>query len=647
MKRYRFVKLELWKPKSRETLSRTLFRATNPRLSCIATVIGWGFVVLSVVGSTFLAVKAIMPTDWGRAGTSFAVTAIAVILTTLYGFLTSRWLNTDRIMMWFSTLTLTGKWLSTREMNRDTDNKVNNGDASMNGKQEASERPKVLIIDDFDRLTRGIRQELYMLFNSLHGYTRIIFVGDMEKLRKKTESDEGKDGYLGKIIDQRIMLPLSLQSDGVFQKVREAVSSLVGERIDFSAVEALFVGEKRTARDANRFLAYAAAELKGGGKLGKVQVDQELFVIYLYLFHPDEYKRLYDDRWLPAEDRNAVDPATAVLFKSSGKDSENGAAEKPLVEQYMDYLFQPRDSNPTDFRSNASAYFVNELANRHTMLELRKIIDDNGDELKTLFNIDDMSHDEKYEEFLDYVDRMGNEEYRDVQSVMETGAITVMHAETRHFPNRLVKLVFKKRVQQIDRRFRRENYDWEKLGDEYVNDFERMFDDFERRNSMNISVTERLYCYRTCLNLRGSMPFFDVYIWQGTSAINGVSLAHKFEQDMRDIVSEESFGAHPYDAEALIAQPGFHQWLDVKEAPQEVTGLLSKVKLIEELDSSEYQAFWTAYNISPGESDNGETVLRGGAPLQFELESGESYVVCVLRRLMREKNVGTEERREY
>lgn len=78
------------------------------------------------------------------------------MLTTVYGFLQNKWLDVDRILLWISSRTL-----------------------------KNARKPKVLVIDDFDRLDDETQKELYLFFNMIHGRTRIIFVGDMGKLKNK------------------------------------------------------------------------------------------------------------------------------------------------------------------------------------------------------------------------------------------------------------------------------------------------------------------------------------------------------------------------------------------------------------------------------------------------------------------------------
>ena len=66
---------------------------------------------------------------------------------------------------------------------------------------------KVLVIDDFDRITTDRQNEAYKLFNILHGKLPIIFVGDYQKIAK---SDDESGKFLQKIIDEFYQLITSL-----------------------------------------------------------------------------------------------------------------------------------------------------------------------------------------------------------------------------------------------------------------------------------------------------------------------------------------------------------------------------------------------------------------------------------------------------
>ncbi|MCK8626808.1 hypothetical protein LNP15_00780 [Fructobacillus sp. M131] len=76
-------------------------------------------------------------------------------------------------------------------------------------------KKKILIVDDFDRLTADQQIETYKLFSLLKGRVSIIFVGDYQRIVKQNikksahEEDTYKvsENYLVKIIDKRLELP--------------------------------------------------------------------------------------------------------------------------------------------------------------------------------------------------------------------------------------------------------------------------------------------------------------------------------------------------------------------------------------------------------------------------------------------------------
>ena len=57
---------------------------------------------------------------------------------------------------------------------------------------------KVLIIDDFDRMSEKQQEESYKLFSLINGKLPIVFVGDITKVHKND------DNYLSKIIDRQV-----------------------------------------------------------------------------------------------------------------------------------------------------------------------------------------------------------------------------------------------------------------------------------------------------------------------------------------------------------------------------------------------------------------------------------------------------------
>jgi hypothetical protein len=597
LQNFRFIELKLWKPKDKSSLGKYLFSTIYPKIAAIITVFGCIFVILSIIGSIVLAIKGILPSVNMQKNIPLLITTIAVILTTLYGFLQSKWLDIDRFLMnWFL--------------------------SSLRSKQN----PKILIIDDFDRLDAKLQDELYIIFNAVHETTRVLFIGDLNKINNV------EDNYLGKIIDQKVALPFSLHSRNVAQKIQEVVSSVVDMPFDFSFISSLFVTEMRTARDANQFLTYVENEFINQSKKDKVQIDQQLFVIYLYLFHPHEYQALLDG-WLP-DDKQELNNNNLIL-KSTANEEYNFEDESNLseVQKYMRAIFQPRKNNPADFRKNTSVYFVNEFANNHSIIELKEIISTDGKKLKEFFLTLDSSKLTDYEEFLDFVRGMGKTEYTESQSILEKAVLSAMKSEVRHEPNQLIKFVFEKRNAMAWERqrniMRQRNSEKENV---FV-EFEKMFNESENELHIQITNTEKRYYFRSCLNLYGEISYNNGTMNRSIPLINEQNIAEYYIQVAQEIELESDFGNKIYDAEALIVQLGYHYWLDGPINPTKNPDFKSKIESIEKLSSGEYCAFWNFYGVKPYKEQNDTIILQGGAIFKFEY-NGQTYEKRILHRLI-------------
>lgn len=588
LKKYTFIDLELWKPKDQSSLAKTLFSTVHYKLSILFTILGWLFLILSVVGSVILSIRGIVLVQDNQIRIPLLATTIAVILTTLYGFLQSKWLDIDRVLMNLSLRSL-----------------------------KSESKPKILVIDDFDRLDSELQMELYIVFNAIHEQTRIIFVGDFQKLKGV------ENHYLGKIIDQKISLPYSLHSRNIAQKIQDSVLAEIKEQCDCSVIKALFIDEGRTARDANQFLAYVDNELVKQKKVGKVQLDQQLFVIYLYLFHPIEYQLLLDG-WLPEENKSSTN------IKSNGDDANENS--DTLVGMYMSSMFQPRKTNPTDFRENASVYFVDELANNYSIMELKDIIISDGEGLRKLFLISDSNsvNSKDYEELLDYISRMNEEEYRTVSRTLEKNAVTAMKSEVRHIPNQLVKNIFERRSSVIAGKIYRAESGM-KESDSFE-EMDHMFADVKEQLKVEIHPTEKMYYYRTCLNLFGVTSFDGGFMSRSIPMINDQNVMEHFKGIAETIERDTNFGNSDYDAEALIVQLGYSYWLDGPINPTQNPDFQSKIDSIEKLNQKEYRAFWENYRIKPIENEKGDLILQGGGIFEFSYK-GKEYRKIILERL--------------
>ena len=493
LKGFTFVELELWKPKDKQSLASKIFSVTNPRWAKAWTLLGWLFIGLAVIGSTVLAVQSIVP--WLRAWTGGIVllTGSAAMLTTVYGFLQNKWLDVDRILLWISSRTL-----------------------------KNARKPKVLVIDDFDRLDDETQKELYLFFNMIHGRTRIIFVGDMGKLKNK------EDSYLGKIIDQKVSLPFQLESKNISQKITEAINTRLKINFNPSVIEELFAEDTLTARDANQYLSYVESEFIGQKKKERVQTEQELFIIYLYLFHPDEYRKLVRG-WMPAEE----DGRNSAQKKEKQDDNE----VKSLITANMDSVLQHNKNNPPDFCTNTSMYFVNEFATNHSLVELNETIKSDAERRK-FFLINDSSDSADYEEILNYIENMTDREYQTVQEQMEYDAVSTMHSQVRHVPNRLVKLVFTRRLKLVEQPLLRSmNASSEEFDRALLDKFEGIFNTVEASLPDEIGITERMYCYRTCINLYGTFMPVGNSFGRSIPAINEDNVSAYFTVKAKEVES--------------------------------------------------------------------------------------------------------------
>ena len=564
--KYKFIYLELWKPKNNETVSQSLFDEVFPNLSRILIGISFIFIILSIIGSIILALRGFFQIPKKFNEITLLVTAIAVILTTLLNVFQNKIVDINRILMYLSINSLESKCLF--------------------------KTPKILIVDDFDRLELNVQKELYKIFNSLQCKTRIIFVGDLGNIKNIDKN------YLSKIIDQKVILPYSLHPRFVSQKMENEIKKVIRYQFDFSLVKNLFISESRTIRDANQFLSYVENEFdsmnKKKSKVYRVQVDQELFIIYLYLFHREKYQLLLDG-WLP-NDAEKVN------------DSQKGdkKIEKTQVEIDMDNIFQFRNGNPPDFRSNPSMYFVNELISTHSTIELKNYLGKTKNFVEKrakLFLKDDNSNDNDYEEFLFYIENLNNNEYLENKTILESSAVNAMRSEVRHEPNQLIKYVFMKEEELIQK--------------EYVND--QIKDSTKRSNNVaegtlqmsekdligkvdeifkkcqksqsEIGDTERMYYFRSCFNLFG-IP--DKYGGKAIFAINERSVPDYFSKTIEKVEVKKDFGQKDYDAEVLIADLGYHYWLDEPILTKN-PDFHSKAELIEKLKDNEYVAFWNVY----------------------------------------------------
>jgi len=202
---------------------------------------------------------------------------------------------------------------------------------------------KVLVVDDFDRVSVNKQDEAYKLFNILHNRLPIIFVGDIKKV------PISGDNYLQKIIDKRIDLPYVLHSRDIWNNYFKKLEKTFDVVLPADLLD-LFITENRNLRDRVQFNDYVNQEFFLHGKKDHVQCGQQLVIIYIYLFHYTRYTDLLK-----------------YGYVSSKKDE---------LEQTISDLLGDNNDYPVSFAKSKEMYFISESVSNMTEKEINDILND-------------------------------------------------------------------------------------------------------------------------------------------------------------------------------------------------------------------------------------------------------------------------------
>ncbi|ORO64880.1 P-loop NTPase fold protein [Streptococcus oralis] len=221
---------------------------------------------------------------------------------------------------------------------------------------------KVLVIDDFDRMSNKQQEESYKIFSLLSGKLPIVFVGDIEKVHLKDNN------FLSKIIDRRIELPFVLHPSNIWQDYFDLLGKKFSTRLsdDFWR---RFSFENRNLRDRNHFNDYVNQEFFSRGKLGHVQEEQQLWIIYTYLFYPELYKQLLKAEEIKVKDDEKISFTWLFRFGRS------------IQEILSDIQQSDLNQYPPNYKMNSSAYFLYEESLNRTKEELDTLLETDSEEL--------------------------------------------------------------------------------------------------------------------------------------------------------------------------------------------------------------------------------------------------------------------------
>ena len=218
-------------------------------------------------------------------------------------------------------------------------------------------RKKILVIDDFDRMTEKQQEASYKLFSLLNGKLPIIFVGDIELLHRSDNN------YLSKIIDRRFDLPYVLHPMKIWGDYFEQLEERFKIKLS-DGFKRVFIMDDKNLRDREHFNDYVNLELIGRDKKEYVQIEQQLVVFYQSL-------------------------------KNGRQGIEINSNKLWLIKELQNILFEKNNSYPSCYLSNREAYLINEVPSNRTIDELNCIIDYNQELSSEILNFQN--------DFFDYI----------------------------------------------------------------------------------------------------------------------------------------------------------------------------------------------------------------------------------------------------
>ena len=233
---------------------------------------------------------------------------------------------------------------------------------------------KVLILDDFDRMSEKQQEESYKLFSLINGKLPIVFVGDIQRVYLKN------DNYLSKIIDRQIELPIVLHSSNIWREYFITLENKF-DLVLSNDFKQRISSDNRNLRDRFRFNDYVNQEFFSRGKLGHVQIEQQLWIIYAYLFYPELYKMLLENIKIKISDEERADFPELISFGYT------------IKETFVDIQQKDNKQYPLCFAKNRKGYLLYEEPLNRTKEELDTLFKDDSKELRRELKISDHSTD--------------------------------------------------------------------------------------------------------------------------------------------------------------------------------------------------------------------------------------------------------------
>ena len=266
---------------------------------------------------------------------------------------------------------------------------------------------KVLIIDDFDRMSEKQQEESYKLFSLINGKLPIVFVGDITKVHKND------DNYLSKIIDRQVELPFDLHPSKIWNNYFSVLEDKfnIGLSNDFKK---RISSDQKNLRDREHFNDYVNQEFFTRGKLDHVQVEQQLLVIYAYLFYPDLYMNLLKGEPIKVEKSEESDFQDIISIGHT------------LKEQLSEIQSSDNSDYPLSFKKNKLEYLLYEQTINRTKIELDSLFASKSEKLKS-----EIIESYQSSDFYQYL----SSQFRTFSKIMKEQLLTIVIKESMKFIN--------------------------------------------------------------------------------------------------------------------------------------------------------------------------------------------------------------------
>lgn len=319
----KFVYLDLWQVKDERSVMAIAFNKIHPILSIIFKTI---FIVCVVISLLMTNVVNFGLTNIFNS-TIFLIAGIIALFVAVWSFFK---VKSDS----FFNLAFKCKWLKISK--------------------------KVLVIDDFDRASVERQQQAYQVFNLLNNRMTIVFVGDYNNLANNTSK------YLQKIVNRRVELPFVLNPNNIWHSYFKELSTTLKADISEKLIDVI-ISENRNLREREQFNDFVNQEFFKRGKINHVQVNDQLWVIYIFLFHQDYYNKLV---------KNEKFKLSNEIINQAENDWHSLSATNKLRNCLARLQSYNTDAYPQTFSKARLAYLIYEVPANLTEEELESQFED-------------------------------------------------------------------------------------------------------------------------------------------------------------------------------------------------------------------------------------------------------------------------------